>query len=71
MSERNEGSTTSGRTPSDTEALVGETAASEPLTARPRVQPAESASRPATDQPAHAESPTDARADEEAELGHS
>ena len=34
-----------GEVPSDTEGLVGETAASEPLTTKPRVQPSEAEER--------------------------
>ena len=34
-----------GDAPSDTEGLVGETAASEPLTTKPRVQPSEAEER--------------------------
>ena len=73
MSEREQNETRSGRAPSDTESLVGETAASEPLTTRNRAQPDESASRPSVDHGAHgaAAIPTDRSADEEAELGHS
>ncbi len=66
-----------GRQPSDTESLVGETAASERLTDPLRVvQPGEAAERRAEgagggDPGAHARIPTGEDSDREAELGHS
>ena len=60
--------TTQGRRPSDTERLVGDTPASEPLTAAPRVQPAETSSR--EDSAAGRRLAPDEE-DAEAELGHS
>jgi hypothetical protein len=58
-----------GRRPSDTERLVGETAASERLTDSARVQPAEAEERRA--RAARPNVPTDDDSDREAELGHS
>ena len=73
-----------GRRPSDTEQLVGETAASEPLTDAEPVQPAEATARQvggardaglsapgARDSGAQGRVPLDGEADREAELGHS
>ena len=59
-----------GRRPSDTEQLVGDTAASRPLTGDQRVQPPETASREAAGRDVGGrEPPLDD--DAEAELGHS
>lgn len=79
MAERNEGGDQAeGRRPSDTEALVGDTAASERLTDKERVQPPEAAERQADgagDDRARtagaAQLPTERDAEREAELGHS
>ncbi len=72
MSERHErdADVTQGRRPSDTEELIGETAASRPLTESERVQPAEAASRDRGG--AGRGGQTDGGSDDaEAELGHS
>lgn len=62
----------SGSRPSDTEGLVGDTPASEPLTTAPRVQPPERESRSGDDAPRTADgAPTGEDAEREAELGHS
>lgn len=70
--ERGDADATQGRRPSDTEQLIGDTAASDPLTdAHHVVQPAEAASR---ERGASSRSgqPADASDDDaEAELGHS
>ena len=58
-----------GRRPSDTESLVGETAASERLTDTVRVQPGEAQER--EERGARPNVPTDDDSDREAELGHS
>ena len=74
MSERDFSIPPAGRLPSDTESLMGDTAASEPLTTSPRVQPPETDSRPgARGEGARPEPriPTDDAADADAELGHS
>ena len=60
-----------GERPSDTEGLVGDTPASEPLTTSARVQPPERESR-GTGAPRTADGvPTGEDAEREAELGHS
>ena len=66
--DRGEDAASQGRRPSDTERLVGETAASEPLTSAPRVQPSERSSREGA--AAGRPLPPDDE-DAEAELGHS
>ena len=58
-----------GRRPSDTERLVGETAASDRVAEGERVQPGEAAERER--RAARPNVPTDEDADREAELGHS
>jgi hypothetical protein len=61
-----------GRVPSDSEQLVGETAASEPLTATPGVQPPEVDDRTGNaGGTGRGTVPTDPASDREAELGHS
>ena len=67
-----------GRRPSDSEQLVGETAASAPLTGAPGVQPSEATGRQADgagdetrDDAPPGRVPTDEASDREAELGHS
>ena len=60
-----------GERPSDTERLVGDTPASEPLTTAPRVQPPERESREGDAPPPAGSVRTDRDAEREAELGHS
>lgn len=60
-----------GDVPSDREALVGETAASEPLTARPVVQPPERATRSGKNDGSTGRPSNDDDADAAEQLGHS
>jgi hypothetical protein len=68
---RGDDAPTQGSRPSDTEQLVGDTAASRPLTDAQRVQPAEAASREGPGREGPAERRSDLDDDAEAELGHS
>lgn len=66
-----DGTIREGVRPSDTERLVGDTAASEPLKGGPRVQPGEAHARGSDPADAQGTVRTDRQAARDEELGHS